>query len=221
LRVYPLLWQNGHPALSLRASALRGSLIWRTALLCGAYCVYTLPPNLHVPLVIAAIVAVLLVALFSIAMERVLVRSLAPFAVLMMTLAVGRVAEQILLLMLSLEPGEITGVLGPNGAGTTPCDLLTGFIQPDRGTVQFDGAPLIGVAPYRIVNRGLARTFHFRFNPRHPGIGTAVLPVGQDARSALGIADRVYVMEHGQVVRAGTSAEIAADDSVRQAYLGV
>jgi branched-chain amino acid transport system ATP-binding protein len=45
--------------------------------------------------------------------------------------------------------------------------------------------------------------------------------VEQDARSALTIADRVYVMEHGQIVRSGTSAEIAADDSVRQAYLGV
>jgi branched-chain amino acid transport system ATP-binding protein len=51
--------------------------------------------------------------------------------------------------------------------------------------------------------------------------GTAVLLVEQDARSALGIADRVYVMEHGHIVRAGTSAEIAQDDSVRQAYLGV
>jgi branched-chain amino acid transport system ATP-binding protein len=48
-----------------------------------------------------------------------------------------------------------------------------------------------------------------------------VLLVEQDARSALGIADRVYVMEHRHIVRAGTSAEIAADDSVRQAYLGV
>ena len=51
--------------------------------------------------------------------------------------------------------------------------------------------------------------------------GTAVLLVEQDARSTLGIADHVYVMEHGHIVRAGTSVEIAADDSVRQAYLGV
>jgi branched-chain amino acid transport system ATP-binding protein len=51
--------------------------------------------------------------------------------------------------------------------------------------------------------------------------GTAVLLVEQDARSALAIADRVYVMEHGHIVRSGTSAEIAGDDSVRQAYLGV
>jgi branched-chain amino acid transport system ATP-binding protein len=51
--------------------------------------------------------------------------------------------------------------------------------------------------------------------------GTAVLLVEQDARSALAIADRVYVMEHGHIVRAGTPAEIAGDDSVRQAYLGV
>src|SRR3954463_15327480 len=67
----------------------------------GAYCVYTLTANLHVPLVVAAIIAVLLVALFGIAMERVLVRPLRrlpPLAVLMMTLAVGLMVEQILLL---------------------------------------------------------------------------------------------------------------------------
>ena len=52
----------------------------------GAYCVYTLTANLHVPLVVAAVIAVLLVALFGIVMERVLVRplrKLPPLAVLM------------------------------------------------------------------------------------------------------------------------------------------
>jgi branched-chain amino acid transport system ATP-binding protein len=60
----------------------------------------------------------------------------------------------------ALEPGSISGVLGPNGAGkTTLFNLLTGFIRPDSGKVIFDGTSLIGLAPYRIVNRGLARTF--------------------------------------------------------------
>jgi branched-chain amino acid transport system ATP-binding protein len=60
----------------------------------------------------------------------------------------------------ALEPGSITGVLGPNGAGkTTVFNLLTGFILFDTGAVHLDGRPLAGLSPYRIVNRGLARTF--------------------------------------------------------------
>jgi branched-chain amino acid transport system ATP-binding protein len=60
----------------------------------------------------------------------------------------------------ALEPGEITGILGPNGAGkTTLFNLLTGFMATDAGSVEFDGRPLLGLSPYRIVNLGLARTF--------------------------------------------------------------
>jgi branched-chain amino acid transport system ATP-binding protein len=60
----------------------------------------------------------------------------------------------------ALKAGEITGILGPNGAGkTTLFNLLTGFIRMDLGTVRFDGHPLRGLRPHRIVNLGLARTF--------------------------------------------------------------
>jgi len=51
--------------------------------------------------------------------------------------------------------------------------------------------------------------------------GTAILMAEQDAQSALRIADRVYVLEHGRIGREGTSAELGADDYIRQAYLGV
>src|SRR5690606_29790606 len=51
--------------------------------------------------------------------------------------------------------------------------------------------------------------------------GTAILMAEQDAQSALRIADRVYVLEHGRVGREGTSVEMAKDDYIRQAYLGV
>jgi branched-chain amino acid transport system ATP-binding protein len=51
--------------------------------------------------------------------------------------------------------------------------------------------------------------------------GTAILMAEQDAQSALRLADRVYVLEHGHVGREGTSAEIGSDDYIRQAYLGV
>ncbi len=51
--------------------------------------------------------------------------------------------------------------------------------------------------------------------------GTAILMAEQDAQSALRIADRVYVLEHGHIGREGSSAELGSDDYIRQAYLGV
>jgi branched-chain amino acid transport system ATP-binding protein len=51
--------------------------------------------------------------------------------------------------------------------------------------------------------------------------GTAVLLVEQDALSALRIASRLYVLEHGRMVREGASAELSGDDYIRQIYLGV
>jgi branched-chain amino acid transport system ATP-binding protein len=60
----------------------------------------------------------------------------------------------------TLAEGEITGILGPNGAGkTTLFNLMTGFLQPDRGQVLFDGKGITGLARHAIVDRGLARTF--------------------------------------------------------------
>jgi branched-chain amino acid transport system ATP-binding protein len=50
--------------------------------------------------------------------------------------------------------------------------------------------------------------------------GTGVLLVEQDASAALEIADRGYVLELGQIVLAGTTAELAADPRMRTAYLG-
>jgi len=51
--------------------------------------------------------------------------------------------------------------------------------------------------------------------------GTAILMAEQDAQSALRVARRIYVLEHGRIGREGTSDELAADDYIRRAYLGV
>jgi branched-chain amino acid transport system ATP-binding protein len=50
--------------------------------------------------------------------------------------------------------------------------------------------------------------------------GTAVLVVEQNARMALKVARRAYVMETGCIVLGGTAAELAQDDRIRKAYLG-
>jgi len=56
--------------------------------------------------------------------------------------------------------GEVLGLIGPNGAGkTTLFNAVTGFIPPDKGRVAFNGRDLVGLAPHRIANGGVARTF--------------------------------------------------------------
>ncbi|MCR4617848.1 MAG: ABC transporter ATP-binding protein [Lachnospiraceae bacterium] len=50
--------------------------------------------------------------------------------------------------------------------------------------------------------------------------GTTILLVEQNARKALAIADRAYVLETGKIVNTGTGSELLHDDSVRKAYLG-
>jgi len=51
--------------------------------------------------------------------------------------------------------------------------------------------------------------------------GLTVLLVEQNARAALAIADRAYVVETGRIVASGSAAELLADERVQAAYLGV
>ncbi len=51
-------------------------------------------------------------------------------------------------------------------------------------------------------------------------LGTTVLLVEQNAKKALSIADRAYVLEIGKMTKTGTGAELLGDDDIRKAYLG-
>lgn len=50
--------------------------------------------------------------------------------------------------------------------------------------------------------------------------GTTVLLVEQNAKKALSIADRAYVLETGKIVLSGNAQDLMNDDSVKRAYLG-
>ena len=50
--------------------------------------------------------------------------------------------------------------------------------------------------------------------------GTTVLLVEQNAKKALAISDRAYVLETGKIVLSGDAHELMNDDSVKKAYLG-
>ncbi len=61
---------------------------------------------------------------------------------------------------MDVEEGELVGLIGPNGAGkTTVFNLITGMYPPTSGLVTFEGRKLTGLKPFRIYQRGVARTF--------------------------------------------------------------
>ena len=64
---------------------------------------------------------------------------------------------------LQMEQGETVGLIGPNGAGkTTLFNCITGLLRPTAGSIRFGAntpAPLAGLPPHAIVERGIARTF--------------------------------------------------------------
>ncbi|MGE5700367.1 MAG: ABC transporter ATP-binding protein [Deltaproteobacteria bacterium] len=61
---------------------------------------------------------------------------------------------------LSVEKGEIRAVIGPNGAGkSTFFNVMTGLLAPDSGDVRFEGEMITGLPPYRIIRKGIGRSF--------------------------------------------------------------
>jgi len=61
---------------------------------------------------------------------------------------------------LLLPPGQIVGLVGPNGSGkTTVVNLATGTLPPSSGTVQVDDADLTGSSSARFAAAGVLRTF--------------------------------------------------------------
>jgi len=212
---------------------------------------------------------------------------------------------------LRVEPGEVVTLIGANGAGkSTMLRAISGLLRPKSGKIDFDGRPIHGMAPHRIVKSGLVhvpegrgifanltveenlqlgafvRTDRTRIAkdreralapfPRlverlnqsagtlsggeqqmlaiaralmaapqlllldEPSLGlapqvvktifqilreinregTTVLLVEQNARMALQLAHRGYVLEVGQIQAHGPASELAASDEIRKAYLG-
>jgi branched-chain amino acid transport system ATP-binding protein len=213
---------------------------------------------------------------------------------------------------LSVARGEIVALLGANGAGkSTTLRAISGLLRPAGGTILFDGQPIGGLHPERVVRLGIAhvpegrRVFPglsvrenillgasnrrasraemaqdasamfalfpdlvrfadapgwtlsggqqqmlalarglmakptlllldepslglaplivqqvFRIIRQIRETGTTVLLVEQNARVALSIADRGYVLETGRLAVSGAPAELWNNEEVRAAYLG-
>lgn len=80
---------------------------------------------------------------------------------------------------LEVKKGEVLGIIGPNGSGkTTLINVVTGFIRPDAGAVLFQGRPITHLAPHRIADLGITRTFQV-MRPYHslPAYKNLIVPL--------------------------------------------
>jgi branched-chain amino acid transport system ATP-binding protein len=74
--------------------------------------------------------------------------------------------------------------------------------------------PSLGLSPLLV--KDLFATLH-----RIKAQGQSVILVEQSARQSLRLADFVYVLENGRIVRSGRPGEIEADEAIQKAYLGL
>jgi len=154
----------------------------------GAYGAYVLTADAHLPLLLAAAVSVLFVAGFGVAMERVLVRPLrrSVLAVLMITLAVSLMVEQVLLLIFGSEARNVPSMINRTFA---------------IGGADISGQRLLALTAGIVILAGL---WLFMQRTR---LGAAILAVSQDPEAAqyMGIpSDRIFS------IVMGLSAGIAA-----------
>lgn len=102
---------------------------------------------------------------------------------------------------------------GSLSGGEQQMTAIARALMSEPSVVMFD-EPSLGLAPSLVET-----TFDTIVTVRSTGVG--VLLVEQNAGEALEISDRAYVMEQGRIVVSGDASAVAADEAVREAYLGV
>jgi branched-chain amino acid transport system ATP-binding protein len=115
---------------------------------------------------------------------------------------------------LTVQQGEVVGIMGANGAGkTTLFALISGNLRPSAGEIRLRGASIVGLSPDEICRRGIGRTFQ----TARPFAGLTVLDnVATAARFGVARLDERAARERGLalVERVGLSArqhDAAAD----------
>jgi branched-chain amino acid transport system ATP-binding protein len=75
----------------------------------------------------------------------------------------------------TIPGGSITALIGPNGSGkSTFCNMVSGQIPPQSGSILLDGAEMAGLRTDRIVAAGLARTYQVPRVPKELTIGEVI-----------------------------------------------
>lgn len=158
----------------------------------GAYLVYGLTANAHLPLWLACLLAVPLVGMFGVVVERVLVRPLrrSMLAVLLITLAVALLVEQALLLIFGSEARNVPSMVD--------------------ATYHFAGVDISAQRLLALAG-GVAILTGLWLFMQHTRLGSAILAIAQDAEAAqyMGIpSDRIYSLVMGLSAAIAASAGI-------------
>ncbi|MCF2529967.1 ABC transporter ATP-binding protein [Yinghuangia soli] len=99
----------------------------------------------------------------------------------------------------TVAPGSIHAVIGPNGAGKSTCfNVLSGVYKATRGTVHLGEHELTGLAPHKIAELGIARTFQ-----------NIVLTQGT-------VADNLMLGRHGLTKAGFTATALHLPSAVRE-----
>jgi len=114
-----------------------------------------------------------------------------------------------------VRPGEIFGVIGPNGSGkTTMFNSVLGQITPDQGVIELNGRSIAGVNPSLV--GGLSSLLKELNQTRK----SSFVVIEHNMDFVMDLCHRIMVMVEGKVMAIGTPAEIRANKEVLDAYLG-
>ncbi|SMH37863.1 amino acid/amide ABC transporter ATP-binding protein 1, HAAT family [Mesorhizobium australicum] len=91
---------------------------------------------------------------------------------------------------LTVMPGEVRAIIGPNGAGkSTLVGLVCGRIEPDSGSILFDGRDITALPAHRRVRQGIAYTFQITsIFPNLTVFDNVALPVQRSQHHSVGVA---------------------------------
>src|SRR5437867_681856 len=114
-------------------------------------------------------------------------------------------------------PGEIFGVIGPNGSGkTTMFNSVLGQIKPDAGAIELKGHDITNLSPLELNRRGIG-TLLKELNKTRKG---SFVVIEHNMDFVMDLCHRIMVMVEGTVMAIGTPAEIRGNKQVLDAYLG-
>ena len=113
---------------------------------------------------------------------------------------------------LRVERGERVVLIGDNGSGkSTLLKIAMGLEKADAGTVTLSRRTVAGYLSQELME--LIRYIRKEFN-------LTILLIEHDMSLVMGVCERLYVLDYGQVIAEGTPDEIRSNKRVIEAYLG-